>query len=426
VIHPRRALAVACAATALGTAAVGAAAPSTVLWPGATGQSRLTVVASAGSGAAAGWTVELGTPDARPAVTTLGADGGWAAAVEVPGPRPAWLGGLGRDAAGGVTALLIVVPGAYRFGLTTTARGPDGAWGAPEEIVHPSADSLPRSARLVENARGDAALVWEQFGARSLIRASVRLAGESWRTPVDLERRSAPAHEAGPEPRVAIDARGGLAAVWERDGTVVASRGSVRGGWARPVAVTRRARSGFGPQVGFIRPGRPLVVWGTTEPNLAQGVQAAVGAAGARWRPERLPVVPRGLGGGSPVLATAPSGRAAVVWGRDVAQRRTLLVTTRGPDGAWRAPIALIAGVPLARGLEPPNVAVRGDGGTVVAYRLAGRSVIAGIAPDGTLEFRRPVGAGGAGVPVVAAAGRGAVAVWGRHGVVRALLIPPR
>jgi hypothetical protein len=135
--------------------------------------------------------------------------------------------------------------------------------------------------------------------------------------------------------------------------------------------------------------------------------------------------VPRGRGGGSPVLATALSGRAAVVWGRDVAQRRTLLVTTRAPDGIWRAPIALVARVPLLRALAPPNVAMRGDGAAVVGYRLAGRSVVAGIDPDGTVVFRRTVGKGGAGVPVVAGAGRGAVAVWVRNGVVRALELPP-
>jgi hypothetical protein len=425
VISPLRVVALGCAGAALVPAAACAAAPPTVLWPAIAGKGAVPVVAaSSAGGAVAGWTVGTTTADWRAFAAASSPAGGWEEGSAIPAPLPALLAGLGIDAGGRATAVLTVVKGPVAVGLSVTTREPGGPWVPPVAIAAPANAPL-RSPNLVVNGRGDALLVWERYGADSIVRASIRPAGGAWGRAVDLEGAPAPAHESGPEPRAAIDDRGRLVVVWQRAGRVVAARGSVGGGWARPVALTPRRVSAFGPQVGFIEPGRPLVVWGTTVPSTAQGVGAAVGAAGGGWHPERLPVVPRGRGGGSPVLATAGSGRAAVVWGRDVAQRRTTLVTTRAPDGIWRAPIALVAGVPLLLALAPPNVAVRGDGRAVVGYRLAGRSVVAGIDPDGTVIFRRTVGKGGAGVPVVAGAGRRLVAVWVRNGVVRALEFPP-
>jgi hypothetical protein len=117
-------------------------------------------------------------------------------------------------------------------------RSAGGAWQPAVRISGPGVD--PDEVSLVSDARGDAAVAWEQtpvWGNKWTVFAARRLAGGAWSVPARLP----PPGVEGRPPIAAIGATGVVVVAWSisshghpAQGTTEAAIGAAGGGWRRP------------------------------------------------------------------------------------------------------------------------------------------------------------------------------------------------
>jgi hypothetical protein len=234
--------------------------------------------------------------------------------------RLAWAGTL---AAAGILALA----GAGRAAA---------AWEPPERAANGAAPS--RSADVAVNQSGAAAAVWVQGrGARRTVVVTLRAAGGAWERPQGISARG----RAAIDPRVAIDAGGGIVVAWRqvvrtrvlrvgrerRRQAVYVARVRERAPDAEwgPVRTLSSDRQKVGPPALGLDAGGGAVVawhWGTgTRPGLrgfVGRIQLAERSPAGRW------TAARSVSGSSlcaqvrlPEVSVGPRGRAVVWWGCD-------------------------------------------------------------------------------------------------------------
>jgi hypothetical protein len=258
-------------------------------------------------------------------------------------------------------------------------------------------------ARVVADARGDAAVVWAAGLSRPRVLLSMRRAGGRFGRPRVVG--------GGRAPRLGIDAAGDVLVAWQAGHRLRARWASGRGRLSRMQEVD--PRGGTSPDVAVSSDGVGVVVWEH------QAVWATSGRANRRL--------------GAPQRVSAPAATdPRVAFGAD----GTLVAAWRGAAGVEVAataagrpfgPVQRVSAPVAHDSVGGPEVAVAPDGGTVVAWDQVAHpelphpiAVAAAWRDPGTLSFSAPQTVSGSPAPVGAlrdvavAAGRGGygLVVW--------------
>ena len=247
------------------------------------------------------------------------------------------------------------------------SAGATPAWIAPKMLAPgPSASS----ARLALDPRGDAVVVWQQFvGTVWEVQASSRPAGGTWTTPATL---SNPA-ESSQSPDVALGADGRAVAVWERAGGGTYAPEAAIGDIATSNWQSRRSLTGESsptpvfPRVAVNATGEAAGVWERSTGG-AGTVEASILASGApSWAPAHV-LSETGEAMHAPAVGIAAGGVAVAVW----EQREGLHVVIdaarrQGGASGWE-PAVRISGPSEERNANEPGVAVDERGNAVAIW----------------------------------------------------------
>jgi len=252
--------------------------------------------------------------------------------------------------------------------LTLLAVAPASAapaWLAPVNLSE--AGETTARPQVAVDAQGDAVAVWEHSnGIDYVVQASVRPAGGSWQTPVDLSE-SVPSQL---NPRVAVDPGGEAIAVWRLTSGGARVQASVRpagGSWQTPVDLSEAGKEAGGPDVALNPQGEAIVTW-TGSHGGNSIVQASARPAGGSWQtPVELSKVKAGENAGSASVALDSKGDAVAVWERSNESAYVVQASERPAGGSWQTPLDLSG--PAA---EPTDeqVAIDSQGDAVAVWQF--------------------------------------------------------
>jgi hypothetical protein len=260
--------------------------------------------------------------------------------------------------------------------VEVAVRSANGSWGTPVDL---GAVGFGLDPRVVIDGQGDATAVWNvNNGTQASVLAATRPAGGTWQTPVQLSATG----EFAVQPQVAVDAQGGVTAVWVHDdGNAHIVQAAVRpagGPWQSPVDVSAVGESGVDPEVAVDAQGDATVVWdhydGAFSASTLYDVQTAVRPAGGAWQ------TPADLSTTStlrsdPQVTVNARGDAIATWDLgDPAPYyyHTAQAAVRPAGGVWQAPVAL---APTDMGYETPVVALDEQGNaTAIWHHSLGES----------------------------------------------------
>jgi hypothetical protein len=261
--------------------------------------------------------------------------------------------------------------------VEAAVRSADGSWGTPIDLGSVGSGVAPR---VVIDGQGNATAVWNvNSGTQASVLAATRPAGGTWSTPVQLSATG----EFAVQPQVAVDAQGGVTAVWVHDDganshIVQAAVRPAGGPWQSPVDVSAVGESGVDPEVAVDAQGDATVVWdhydGAFSASTVYNVQTAVRPAGGAWQ------TPADLSTTStlpsdPQLTVNARGDAIAAWDLgDPAPDyyHTAQAAVRPAGGVWQAPVAL---APTDVGSESPVVALDEQGNaTAIWHHSLGES----------------------------------------------------
>jgi hypothetical protein len=337
-------------------------APVTISAPGQNADAPQIAVDAAGD-ATAVWSrfdgAETGTNSIVQAASRP-AGGVWGPAVDLSAAgRNSERPQIALDAAGDATAVWRRYDG-FDFIAETSSRPAGGAWSVPEPLSAPgeSAEAL----ELAGNAAGDAAAVWRRrSGADFVVECASRPAGGSWEAATGVSSSG----EDADNPQVALDAAGGLTAVWlHHAATYIAESASrpVGGSWGAPVELSDPGKSAQALQLAVGLGGEAIAIW-TRPTGQAIIVQAAGRPAGGPWEaPLDLTSTAEGIvKAATPQAAIGPQGEAVAIWTSTEGSPAVVLSSSRPAAGAWSPPEALSE---TGSGTIDPRVALdpAGDG----------------------------------------------------------------
>jgi hypothetical protein len=137
--------------------------------------------------------------------------GPWEAALTISTPgRSSFSPQVAVDAAGDATAIWELEEGEI-WVVQSASRPAGGAWGTPHDIGS-AGEVVEQPPRLAVDAAGDATAVWvREEGGHSIVETASRPAGGAWGVP----RPISIAAQDAVGPRLAVDAAGDAAAIWE-------------------------------------------------------------------------------------------------------------------------------------------------------------------------------------------------------------------
>lgn len=269
----------------------------------------------------------------------------------------------------------------WRDGETETVdaavRPSGGEWQAPVEVSAPGENEKPVVA--VDGA-GRAIVAWErEEDGESVIQAAVgSLADSVWDAPTVLS----PSGQDSANPQVAIDAEGQAQVVWQSyldgDYAIEAAAGLTgRDSWRAPVEVASFASSAgqvdANPQVAINEDGEAVAAWESGGYELTPyAVQAAL-LTGGEWHAPSTLSEAGGPSASFPSVAISFGG-AVVAWENRGSGAPPIQSASRPLDGAWQAPIALVA----SGSSYSPDVAMDAEGEALAVWDDAGHSIKAG------------------------------------------------
>jgi hypothetical protein len=204
--------------------------------------------------------------------------------------------------------------------IQASTRPAGGDWSAPENISGFRDGQSATDPRVAINARGDAAVVWRRaastFDSTLVTFVTTRPAGGNWSTPDDISKAD---DGDAFEPQVAIDAAGGVDAVWRRaigaNTVFEAAHKPAGAGWDTAIGLSDPSHKAFEPQVAVSAAGRAVAVW-RDNAGSADSILRVGRAAGQPWI---LLVSPPVLGSGnttSPRLELNARGDEVVGWSK--------------------------------------------------------------------------------------------------------------
>ena len=255
--------------------------------------------------------------------------------------------------------------------VQASLRPAGGTFGTPVDLSATGRDA--DEARVAADSAGDAVAVWRRYdGSRYIIQASVRPAGGSFGEPVDL---SASGQNAA-DPQIALDPAGNAIAIWSRsDGTHTIVQATVRpagGAFGMPVDLSASGQSADWPQLAFDQAGEAIAVWQRSN-GTRSIAQAAVRPAGGSFG---MPVDLSGtdLDANVPQVAVDAAGDAVVVFQHQddfMASNSTVQAVVRPAGGSFGPPIDLSTPSGGAYSVQP-QVAVDPAGDAVVVWVRVG------------------------------------------------------
>ena len=209
--------------------------------------------------------------------------------------------------------------------------------------------------RLTLDAKGGVLATW--LNARPVVvQSAFRPLGGSWQRPVTIGRASAIFDGL----QLAGDARGDAVAAWILGDSVHAAFKPAGAGWHKSVTLSRVAA--WQLQARLDKAGNATVSWRTSS-----GLQVSFRRSGDSWGPPlAVPVYPSTIGV-TYRLATAPRGQAILMWTQfDPAVgmsccTESVWASVRSAQGIWQAPITMGTGA-------SPNVAYGPHGSALVIW----------------------------------------------------------
>ncbi|HEY4096382.1 MAG TPA: PKD domain-containing protein [Baekduia sp.] len=271
------------------------------------------------------------------------------------------------DAQGDATAVWVWSDGSHNR-VQTSTRPAGGSWGAPATLS--AAGQAANSPQVAVDARGNVTALWERDnGTHDIVQVAVRPAGGSWSSPSSLSSPSVSAQY----PRLAVDPAGDAAAIWESyDGNYFSILATARrAGTSWPLPTTLAAGSGtytgVTPDVGLDDVGDAIAVWYRAGGGQHQFVQSSVRPAAGAWGP--VTNVSSTLHDAQqPHVAVDARGDAVAVWEEfdDTTNTYAAQAATRAAaNGIWQPPVDLSsAGVNTANA----QLASTPDGETVAVW----------------------------------------------------------
>jgi hypothetical protein len=243
-------------------------------------------------------------------------------------------------------------------------QGFGGEWGAPISLSAAGADA--ESASLGMDAAGEAIAVWKRPNATNhLIQESQRPAGGSWSAPVDIS----PAGQNALQPRLAVDAKGDAAVIWDHYTGVNVTQVTTRlagGSWSVPHDLTPGGENTFDARIALDAQGDATALWAAEATN-EYVLRASGETAGTGIWSAPVDLAPASLVQPEPSVAVDPAGDAAVIWqtGEGGTSTAVEAATRKGTGGAWSAPVALSAPADEA---SQPQLAVEPTGAATAIW----------------------------------------------------------
>ena len=231
--------------------------------------------------------------------------------------------------------------------VQSSVRPAGGSWQTPVDISSPGLDgSAPLSTevpgpRVAVDALGNAIAVWQRFNGTSLvIQAAERPAGGAWGAPVNISLPAPGGYDAG-APSVAFDPRGNAVAVWHRSdaltgrATVLSADRPAGRAWQPPVAVSDGTADASGALIAVAADGTALAAW----TSFGGAPRSSLRPAGGSWLPSETiagDTLVRGMD-----IALDPAGSAVAVWLGGASGPFGVRAAVRPAQGAWQAPADL-------------------------------------------------------------------------------------
>ncbi|MHB1539377.1 MAG: PKD domain-containing protein [Solirubrobacteraceae bacterium] len=304
------------------------------------------------------------TPTWLPA-QTLGAEAGISQAAAVPA--------LGDGAAIAGDGAAAVAWSAQSRGVLLATRAPGAPFAPAVELLAQGSEPLAEPAVGVDGA-GGATAVWVDPSAHDVEAATVQGGLAGGRQALSAGGLS---YEA---PRVAIDERGDVLAVWVRregalSSTIEAAYQPAGGRFGPAVQLSPAGQAASAPSVAIDAAGEASIAW--REPTAIEA--ASCSAAGSFSAPLTLASVAQPQ---APDLAGNGAGAFAVVWGVAEGAGAVVQVATRPPGGAFST-AQTIASAPS--GALAPQVGLDAAGEVTVAWQVhspgAGHEILLASGP---------------------------------------------
>jgi hypothetical protein len=278
-------------------------------------------------------------------------------------------------------------PGVRFEGLQSRSKAPGGSWG-PEVALPVSTEENMMEPQVAMDKAGDAIAIWARVEGRgsTVVQASERSPGGTWKAPVDL---SAPGIVAS-QLRIAADAAGDAVAIWnyfeDNEELIGSSSLSAGGTWGPVVNLSDDGRPDEA-EVAMNDAGDAIVVWSTfTGSPGGNQIHAAIRrGAGGTWGAPTT-VASTGQWTLEPDAALDSAGNATVVWKREPTQiggGQTVIqaVTKAAGASGWGAATRLSTGS-LA---SAPQVETDANGDAFAVWKAGEGSVQAASKPAGAL-----------------------------------------
>lgn len=251
------------------------------------------------------------------------ADGTWTTPVDLSSPgQSARTSDVAVDASGNATA--IWVSGDL---VQAASRPAGGAWAAPVDVS--ATAGLRSNPRIVVDPAGAVTAAWGSFTGTYGVQTSTRPLDGTWAASTQLSTAGGDTFDT---PQLAVDLRGNVTAVWQRQdsGWVVTAATRAAGGtWGPAVDLSATGHDAWDPQVAVDLSGNATAVWSLAE-DAGRTVEAARRPLGGEW----TEAVDLSQGGDAwnPQIAFDPAGNATTTWSRH--DGKTWVVQARGLDAA--------------------------------------------------------------------------------------------
>ncbi len=254
-------------------------------------------------------------------------------------------------------------------------------WLTPRDLSGAGADAVIPDVAV--DPKGDLVVVWAQAKQSNwTVQAVDRPAGGAWSSAKAL---SVPAdHVASPQ---IVIVGSNVVAVWERyDGrnliAQAADRDPVTGAWQVPISLSLPGRDALAPRVAVDARGDMVAVWASVSLS-GWTIESAYRPAGRPWQTP-VPLEPPQAGTAAPEVVLDPSGNAVAAWASSSGSGWRVHTVYRGPAGLWSKPRAISA--PDPSGSVAPQLALDGAHGvTAVWSRSLGTNTVIELATGDVL-----------------------------------------
>jgi hypothetical protein len=234
---------------------------------------------------------------------------------------------------------------------------------ASGEVTKVQGEHDAANPRIAVDASGGVTAVWEGTTGNNetIIQTDYRPAGGAWQAPVSISQAAQTADT--DEPWIAVDEAGDATAVWKQQGIIRSAYRPAGGAWQAPVAVSEEGVEALTPQAAVDAAGDATAVWMTFSGSKLVA-RTAYRPAGAGWQ-AAAPLSALGEEAGDPQIALDAHGATTVVWRSSDGSAASVRGVYRPAGGEWEEATQISA---PGEAIEAPHLAVDAQGDTIVAW----------------------------------------------------------